>query len=179
MIRINLLPVKRKKKAKPLPTFVISTIAASAVILCVLAYLFFYYQSQLKDAQGRFETNKQKMAELKSKIVEVDNFEKLNKTLDERSKLIEQLRKNQNIPVMMLDEVSKHLPNGVWLSSMTVAGNTISLSGYAFTNSDVVTYVENLKNSKSLAEIYLQESKQAEVEKIPLYQFKLTFKVVA
>lgn len=179
MIRVNLLPVKRKKKAKPLPTFVISTTLITVLVLIALAYLFFYYNSNLQTTQGKFDANKQKIAELKNKIKEVDNFEKLNKTIEERTKIIEQLRKNQNIPVMMLDEISRNLPRGVWLQSMTVTGGgSGSIDGYAFTNSDVVAYVDNLKGSKLLTDIYLQESKQAEIEKIPLYQFKLTFRVV-
>jgi len=43
----------------------------------------------------------------------------------------------------------------------------------------VVAYVDNLKNSRKFSDVFLQESKQAEVEKIPVYFFKLTFKVAA
>jgi len=178
MIRVNLLAVKRKKKAKPLPSFVVSTTLITVVVICVLGYLVFYFNSRLQSTKNRLEDNKRKIEELKEKIKEVENFEKLNKAIDERSKIIEQLRKNQTIPVKMLDEVSRDLPNGIWITSLSAAGGTGTLEGYAFTNSDVVAYVDNLKTSKLLTEIYLQESKQAEVEKIPLYYFKLTFKVV-
>jgi type IV pilus assembly protein PilN len=179
MIRVNLLPVKRKKKAKALPSFVIATTLITVLVICALAYLFYYYNATLQTTQNRFESNKQKIAELKEKIKEVDNFEKLNKTIEDKTKIIEQLRKNQNIPVMMLDEISRNLPKGVWLSSMVVtgAGSNVDIDGFAFTNADVVAYVDNLKSSKLLTDIYLQESKQAEIEKIPLYQFKLTCKV--
>jgi len=179
MIRVNLLAVKRKKKAKPLSSFVISMVLVTFVSGCVLAYLVFFYNSKLQSAKSRFDANTKKIAELKEKIKEVENFEKLNKTIDERNKIIEQLRKNQKVPVIMLDEISRNLPKGVWLSSMTVTASGGSLEGYGFTNSDVVAYVDNLKGSKVLIDIYLQESKQAEIEKIPLYQFKLTFKVAA
>lgn len=177
MIRVNLLRVERKKRAKPFPAFVILTILITGLVLCVLAYMFFYFNANLQSAKDQFDSNKQKIAELKNRIKEVDNFEKLNNTIEERTKVIEQLRKNQNIPVMMLDEISRKLPKGVWLNSLTVLSDNGSLDGYAFTNSDVVAYVDNLKGSKLLTDIYLQESKQAEIEQIPLYQFRLTFKV--
>ncbi len=179
MIRINLLPVRRKKKAKPLPSYVMTTFLTTIIVLGVLGYLYYYFTSTLDVTKARFETNKQKIAELKDKIKEVDDFEKLNKHFEEKSMIIEQLRKKQNIPVIMLDEISSKIPDGVWLHSMSVSDQSVSLDGYAFTNSDVVTYVNNLKSSKAFADIFLQESKQAEVEKIPLYQFKLTFKVVS
>lgn len=180
MIRINLLPVKkRKKKAKPLPSFIVPLISITSLTLIILAYFFFHYSSNLNSARAQFKSNDQKIAELKNKIREVENFEKVNKDYEEKNKLIEQLRKNQNLPVMMLDEISRNLPNGVWISSMTVSGSNIAIDGYAFTNSDVVAYVTNLKGSSSFSDITLQESRLTEIEKITLYQFRLTFRMVA
>jgi type IV pilus assembly protein PilN len=179
MIRINLLPVKRKKRAKPLPTFVVSTTLITVLTVCALAYLFYYYNSGLNTAKGHFDSNKQKITELKNKIKEVENFEKLKSSIEEMTKIIEQLRKNQNVPVMILDELSKELPKGVWLRSLTVSGNNGNMEGYGFTNSDVVAYVDNLKGSKLVTDVYLQESREITMEKVPIYQFKLTFKVAA
>ncbi len=179
MIRVNLLAVKRKKKAKPVPAFFVSMVFVTLAAVCVMGYLYFYYSSKLDAAKERFDTNQKKMAELKNRIKEVENFEKLNKTIDERNKIIEQLRKNQNIPVMILDEIDRDIPKGVWLSSLAVSGGSGTLEGSAFTNSDVVAYVDGLKASKLLTEIYLQESRQAEIDKIPVYHFKLSFKVAS
>ncbi|HXX58439.1 MAG TPA: PilN domain-containing protein [Thermodesulfovibrionales bacterium] len=179
MIRINLLPVKRKKKAKPLSAFVITSTFVILILLIALAYLFFYYDANLQSAKKTVETNKQKIVDLKEKIKEVEDFEKLNKTYDERTKVIEQLRRNQNIPAMMLDEISRDLPAGIWLQSLTISGGNVNIDGFGFTNADVVAYVDNLKKSNKFSDIYLQESKQTEIEKIPLYSFKLTFKVLS
>jgi hypothetical protein len=60
---------------------------------------------------------------------------------------------------------------------MSVSGtNNISMDGYGFTNSEIVVYVENLKASPLFTEVYLQESKSMEKEKISGYMFKLTCK---
>lgn len=177
MIRVNLLPFKRKKKRKPLPTFLIFTVLITLGSLAVMGYLFYYFNSRLNETKAQFEANKKKIAELKEKIKEVENFEKLNKSFQDKTQLIEQLRRNQNVPVMILDEISRKLPNGVWLSSMTVSGGGLSFDGYAFSNSDVVAYVDSLKDSKAFAEIFLQESRQEEKDKIPVFHFKITLKV--
>jgi len=178
MIRINLLPVKRKKRARPVSSLVVAVAIAGVFLLIALVYLYWYLGSNLRATQAQLEHNKQTIAELKKKIQEVDDYEKRNVTFDERNKLIEQLRKNQNIPVMMQDEISRDLPNGVWLQTLTFNGGVVDVEGYAFSNSDVVAYVDNLKNSKKFSDVFLQESRQAEVEKVPVYLFKLTFKVI-
>ncbi|MBT9139292.1 MAG: hypothetical protein DDT31_01876 [Syntrophomonadaceae bacterium] len=73
--------------------------------------------------------------------------------------------------------MSAAIPEGVWLSSMTYKENGVRLEGYAFTNIEIVTYVENLKRSENFIDIYLEESKQVEFEKVQVYRFNLNFKV--
>lgn len=177
MIKVNLLPVKRRKKPKPIPAFMVTMILVTISVGIIMAYLVFFFNSRLEAKKVQFKENEKKIAEIKEKIKAVENFEQVNKLFQQRTSIIEQLRKNQSIPVKLLDEISKLLPNGVWLQTMTMSGENINIDGYAFANSDVVSYVDNLKNSKIFTEIYLQESKSSTIEKIPVYMFKLTFKM--
>jgi type IV pilus assembly protein PilN len=179
MIKVNLLPVKRKKKSKPLPSLLITTILVTVGACIIMAYLAFFFNSRLSEKKVQFTANEKKMAELKAKIKAVDDFEQRNKTFKQRSEIIEQLSRNKSVPVKILDEISVLLPSGIWIHGMSVSGDTLNLDGYGFTNSDIVSFVDNIKNSKMFTEVYLQESKSAEVEKIPLYTFKLTFKLKA
>jgi len=177
MIKVNLLPGKRKKKAKPLPTFLLSIIAVTVGTLLVMAYLVFFFNSRLSARKEQFASNEKKIAELKEKIKAVEDFEQRNKTFKQRNEIIEQLSKNKSLPVKILDEISSLLPTGIWLQTMTVTGETINLEGAGFTNPEIVSFVDNIKNSKMFTEVYLQESKSADIEKIPAYKFKLTFKI--
>lgn len=177
MIKVNLLPVKRKKKSKPVPTFFITMVVVTIVVSIAMAYLVFFFNSRLSMKTAQVADNEKKIAELKEKIKAVENFEQINKTFQQRNDIIEQLSKNKSVPVKLLDEISALLPNGVWLQTLTISGENINIEGSGFTNSDIVSYVDNLKNSKIFTEVYLQESKSATIEKIPLYTFKLTFKI--
>jgi type IV pilus assembly protein PilN len=177
MIKVNLIPVKRRKKSKPLPAFIITMVIVTIGVSIVMAYLFFLFNSRLSAKNAQFADNGKKIAELKEKIKAVESFEQLNKIFQQRNDIIEQLSKNRSVPVKLLDEISNLLPNGVWFQTMTVSGDNISIDGYAFTNTDIVSYVDNVKNSKIFTDVYLQESKSTEIEKIPLYVFKLTFKI--
>jgi len=177
MIKVNLLPLKRKKKPKPIPSFLITAAGITAVVLIVMLGLVFVFNSRLSSKKAQFKANEMKIAELKARIKEVENFEKLNKTTQEKNNIIEQLRKNQSIPVKLLDEASLLIPNGVWLNTMTASGENVNIDGYAFANSDIVSYVDNMKNSQTFTEVFLQESKSTNIENASLYMFKLTFKI--
>jgi type IV pilus assembly protein PilN len=179
MIKVNLLPGKKKRKAKPLPSFLVVTALVTIGVLIVMAYLAFFFSSTLSAKQARFADNEKKIAELKAKIKAVDDFEQRNKTFKERNEIIEQLSRNKSVPVKILDEISVLLPNGVWIRSLTASGDSINLEGYGFTNGDIVSYVDNIKNSKIFTDVYLQESKSSEIEKVPVYMFKLAFKIKA
>ena len=179
MIKVNLLSVKKRKKQKPLPTFMISMVLVTLVAGAVLAYLVFFFSGRVSERQAKVRDNEAKITELKQKIKDVEDFEKRNADFQKRKEIIEQLGKNKTLPVKILDEINTLLPPGVWLVSMDVAGDKLNLSCTAFSNTDVVNYVDNLKLSKLFTDIYLQESVQAQASGFSLYNFRLTFKVKA
>ncbi len=176
MIKVNLLPVK-KKKAKPLPSFIIATVGVTLAVCVLLAYLVYYFNARLKEKQNLAAENEKTLARLKEQIKAVDDYEKRNATYKQRKEIIEQLGRNKTLPVKVIDQVSALLPPGVWLTSMGLNGLDVSMGCMAFTNTDAVNYVNNLKNSSLFSDVFLQESVQHQVSGFSVYSFKLTFKV--
>jgi type IV pilus assembly protein PilN len=121
--------------------------------------------------------NERRLEELAKKIKAVNDYEKLNADYKNRKGIIEELGKNKSLPVKILDEISRLLPDGVWLSQMDVKGSELTLSCTGFNNTDVVNFVNNLKGSPLLTDVYLQESVQASVTGFSVYNFKISCKV--
>ena len=84
------------------------------------------------------------MARLKPIIAEVSQFEGRRKQLQERVQLIEQLRKGQGVPVQLLDQVSRSLPDMLWLTSMQQAGGDVTIEGRSTTLVALSDFVANL-----------------------------------
>jgi type IV pilus assembly protein PilN len=177
MIKVNLLLVKKKKKQKPVPAFLISTVFITLATVAILAYLIFFFSGRVTEREAKVRENETKISELKKRLKDVEDFEKVNANFQKQKDIIETLGKNKTLPVKILDETSNLLPVGVWLTSMEIKGDNISLGCTAFTNTDVVNYVDNLKNSKFFTDVYLQESIQVQAAGISLYNFRLTYKV--
>jgi len=177
MIKVNLLLVKKKKKQKPVQTFMISTVFITLATVAILAYLMFSFSKRLSEREATVKGNEAKIEELKQRLKDVEDFEKLNTNFEQQKEIIETLGKNKSLPVKILDETSRLLPVGVWLTSMEMKGDSINLGCTAFTNTDVVNYVDNLKNSKLFTDVYLQESVQVQTAGISLYNFRITYKV--
>ncbi len=183
MIKINLLSIKRKKKAVVLPPVFLRGLIVFAVILIVVGYFSFYLTNKVSDMKAEKANKEKRLYELKDMIKEVEYYEKDNKAFEEKTKIIERLKKKQVIPLILLNEVSVLLPRGVWLNSLTDSGGNIKIGGYAFTNTDLVGYIDNLKRSKYLQDVALIESKQILMGKASImdpptiYQFTLRFRV--
>jgi len=188
MIRINLLAERKLKKQKKLepavvgehkkgPAFLTLLAIVTGVTLVIMALVVFLLKSKVSDLKDEYVNNQAQIANLKKKIDEVKKYEALNKAIQQKSGLIETLKKNQSVPVRLLDDVSKLLPDGVWISALSFNNPQVTIEGVGFTNMDIVAFVENLKKSDFLSDVYLEETKQATVEKTDVYNFKLNFKV--
>ena len=106
---------------------------------------------------------------------QVKNVEEERKKFTEKIGIIQQLKKNQSGPVQLLDEISKALPLGVNVASITESSNNVNIEGEAFTNEDIVRFVDNLKASGLLSGVTLLETSQAKHEGIDVYKYKLQF----
>ena len=177
MIKVNLLLVKKKKKAKPLPAFLLVGIGIAFAAVAIVLYLNFSFKERVSAKKAQVADNERRLDELSKKIKAVDDYEKLNADFKKRKGIIEELGKNKSLPVKLLDEVSRLLSDGVWLTSMEIKGGDVTLACTGFNNTDVVNFVNNLKGSPLLTDIYLQESVQVSLSGYSVYNFKISCKV--
>ncbi|UCE78333.1 MAG: PilN domain-containing protein [Nitrospiraceae bacterium] len=178
MIKVNLLPEKKKrKKPKQIPAFLLAIIGLTVLVGVVLALLYSHFNSEVEARQVQVRENEIRLKKLEDKIREVEAFERRNALFKNRKEIIEQLGKNKTIPVKVLDEISSSLPAGVWINTLQLSGNGLDLKCTAFTNTDVVEHVNKLKQSKMFSDVYLRESIQQKQTGFSLYNYSISMKV--
>ncbi len=182
MIKINLLPVKRAaKKAKvPVDTAMFQLVVGLGVVLVFVGACGYRWQMLVDEVALKTQIKESKTKELdalKKKVQEVEDYEKNKRLLEDKNRIIEQLRKNQGGPVRLLDYLSQSLdPLKIWLT--TVDGDTqVAISGKALTNDDIVQFIRNLQQSGYFTDVMLEESRQAPEEGLIIYQFRLKMSV--
>jgi type IV pilus assembly protein PilN len=177
MIKINLLPSK-KKPAKKITELQKQMMVGGLILVAVLAGMAFFWKLQTNKIASLEMAKAAAEARLREQDVtlrEVKNIEEERKKVLEKIETIEKLKKNQAGPVRLLDEISNALPQGVNLASLAESNNNISLEGEAFTNEDVVRFVERLKASRFLGDVMLLETSQSKREGFDVYRYKLQF----
>jgi type IV pilus assembly protein PilN len=160
LIRINLLSeakvVAAKKRAPLIPTgaklnnfLFFGTFGLGLAYIVVMGLTLLSQRSQLDEeiVKARLEADR-----LKSIIEEVKEYEGKKASLEAKIQLINALKTNQKGPVRLMDEVSKALPDLVWLTVLDVSGNQITMRGKTLSPNAVATYLENLKKSPFFAE---------------------------
>ncbi len=69
------------------------------------------------------------------------------KDLRERLGLIDRLRATQRAPVLLLDTISRSLPEGLWLTELKQSGAIVQLEGRAISVSAVTDFLDRLQVS--------------------------------
>jgi len=156
MIRINLLATDRggaaaaKKKGPGVSSAQRVTIGAALILVSTVVFVGWWFwslreQNQKLDADIiRAETEAN---QLRSVLASVQKFEARKAQLQQRVTLIEQLRRGQQGPVHILDEVSKALPDRLWLVSMSQRGAEFTIAGQTTSLTGVSDFVANLEAS--------------------------------
>jgi type IV pilus assembly protein PilN len=168
MIKINLLVEARAEKVAraPLISFGAANINNYVLVGLVVVGLVFAgvrwwkLSSRLTDIRAEITTNQHEFDRLKPIITEVEAFKKKNLELKHKIEVIEQLKQNQYGPVRVMDEVSKALPDLLWLSSMSLRGNVFEVSGQALNENAVANFISNLSASPFFAEPSLSSMTQ-------------------
>ena len=110
--------------------------------------------------------------ELQPYIERVEVLEAKRASLKHKIDVINGLKDSQKGPVRIMDEVSKALPELVWLTEMKLAGNNLTLLGLAMDENAVANYISNLDASD-----YFEEPVLSDMSRQPgkdVFKFDLT-----
>ena len=136
MIRINLMAVERGRTT---PRFGAelgnkASLASGAIFVAVIA-LVVWQLLAVRGETARLDDDlrlvDQELAAMSDVVERRNEFEAQTIELARLVALIEDLREGQGGPVRMLDQVSRGLPDGVWLTELRQEGANITIQGRA------------------------------------------------
>ncbi len=173
MMRINLLPHRQIKRAERQREFGLMSLMAAGGA-CAVIFLGWQFLGAQKDSQlernGRLE---KAITSLDKEIADIKDLKDQINNVLERKQVVENLQTNRSQAVVILDELTRQLPEGLYLRSIRQAGNQITLEGVADTNARVATLVRNLSVSNWLESPNLVEIQSATVNNIKQNNFTL------
>ena len=158
MIRINLVaekrPVDSGQSRFRLDEGKKIALGGSLIVLLAVAYAGWSYWSldqQAQQVERDIDLARIEEQRLIQVISEVREFEARRGRLEQRVSLIEELRRGQTAPVHILDQVSRSLPDMVWLTKMTQTGYDLNIEGNCLSLTALSDFVGALEHSRYFA----------------------------
>ena len=178
MIKINLLPREERTRRAPVNTTLLLGLAGAVVALLAMSYGWYWLSGEVNRLQSDIQHTQAELKRFEELAKQVDKFQAEKKRLEDKIKVIETLTAAQGGPVRLLDEVSKALPNEVWLTGFTRTGKKLDISGIAYSNFSVANFMTNLGSASSLiSNVDLVVSEKATVEQVPVERFSITMEI--
>ena len=183
MILINLLPHRERKKLARKRGFFLGLLASAVagVGLVVFALSFLAQLTSLQESRNEYL--KGEIKKLEGQIKDIATLRSEIEALKARQKAIEDLQTDRNVPVHLLNELVKHVPDGLYLKSMVQTGGGVVLSGYAQSNERVSELLRNTsQNGVWVERPELIEIKSASVgpstrDSSRVYEFSIRLKI--
>ncbi|TFW70132.1 fimbrial protein [Methylotenera oryzisoli] len=178
MIRVNLLPhrqIRREAKQREFGLMALFTAVAACAILFV-AYTVI--NSKVESQLERNQRLNNAIAKLDKEIADIKDLREQISAMLERKQVVENLQTNRSQAVIVFDELSRQLPEGMYLKSIKQEGKVITIEGVADTNARVATLVRNFNQSNWLESPILIEIKAITVgaQKQNLFTLKVSLK---
>ena len=147
MILINLLPHREvaRKRRKDLFNVGLGLSALAGGLLAGLIFLWF--QAQMSAQQDKNQVLQTEIKKFDAQIKDIAGLEAEIAALRARQQAVEDLQSDRNLPVHLLSELVRQLPEGVYVSSMRQEGQSVLLQGVAQSNERVSELLRNLSNN--------------------------------
>lgn len=174
MIRINLLPVRvAQKRAKSQRQLLVAGLVVGLTVLaCAGLHLFLVARVAREKAEiAEIQTE---LNSLRKAIGEVAQFKKLQAELQSKLDVLEDLKRKKTGPVHLLDELSRVLPDKLWLNSFTEKSGQMTIKGVGLNENIVATFIRDLESSPYYQKVDLTVTRQVVQEGIKLHEFEIT-----
>ncbi len=151
MILINLLPHRETARKRRREEFNASLGVAALVGALLSGLNYLWFQSQIAAQQQKNQTLQTANNQFDSQIKDVAGIETEIAALLARQRAVEDLQADRNLPVLLLADLAKQIPNGVYVTSLQQDNLNVTLKGVAQSNERVSEF---LKNLGSLSEFF-------------------------
>lgn len=144
MILINLLPHREAARKRRRDVFNISLGAAFVLGLLISGAIYLWFQARISDQQSQNRVLQGEIKRLEAQIKDIASLESEIAALRARQQAVEDLQADRNVPVHLMTELSRQLPDGVYIANMKQENQNVTLQGVAQSNERVSELLRNL-----------------------------------
>lgn len=143
-VRINLLPHREAARKARKEAFLVQVGLAALLGLAAAVVVYWSFQERIDTQRERNQFLQSQVQALDVQIKEIATIEQEITALTARQKAVEDLQADRNLPVHLLNELVKQLPDGVYITSLKQDNQAVTLQGVAQSNERISELLRNL-----------------------------------
>ena len=147
MILVNLLPHREAARKRRREAFFATLGLAAIAGLLISGAVYSWYLAQIETQRGKNLFLTTEITLLEGQIKEISKLQAEIAALRARQNAVEDLQGNRNLPVYLLTELVKQLPDGVYINSMKQDNQSVQITGVAQSNERVSELLRNFSNN--------------------------------
>jgi len=146
VILINLLPHREAARRQRRESFYLMLGAALAAGLLLAGGLYLWGLGQAARQEARNLLLRDEISRLEKQIKDIASLQSEIAALRARQQAVENLQADRNIPVHLLNELTRLLPEGIYLTGLKQDGQSVLLTGVAQSNERVSELLRSLSH---------------------------------
>jgi Tfp pilus assembly protein PilN len=153
MIKINLVPLKEKKKQQEY-VFILVGIVVAVILVSGMFWIYIQKIQTKRDLNVQIKKVEDESKGYEEKIAEVNAFEETEKKLEAAKKNIKDVQLVQKKVIFALDQLALNLPTGVWITSIVQGGkdpNGFVVDGCSFSLNGAREYFNSLAKTEGMS----------------------------
>lgn len=175
MLKINLLPIRQLKKRAKARNQIVAGIVIFISVLVLLGLVGMLQAGRISTLNDDIAIKTKEKKSFDKVVKELADLEKKRLDLNNKIKIINQLKDDSSLTVRVMDEVSRTVDhNRMWLTSGSLRGNNLKLTGFALDNQTVAQFMDELKISPFVKSVNLNNSSLKAVAGTDLKEFVLS-----
>lgn len=143
MIMINLLPHREERRKRRKIAFFAGLGVSAVVGLAIVGVWYLIVEQLITGQQQRNQFLQAEIGKLDAQIKDIASLRSEIASLKARQKAVEDLQIDRNVPVHILNELVKQVPEGIYITSIKQDGNNLAVSGIAQTQERVAEMLRN------------------------------------
>jgi type IV pilus assembly protein PilN len=147
VILINLLPHREAARKRRREAFYASLMISALAGVIVAGGVYAWFAAQISEQQGKNLVLSTEIKRLEGQIKDIATLQAEIAALRARQQAVEDLQADRNMPVHLLNELVKQLPDGVYVTSMKQDNQVVTMLGVAQSNERVSELLRNLGNN--------------------------------
>lgn len=184
VILINLLPHREAARKRRKEAFQATMFASFLVGLAIAGAIYWWFQMMITAQQERNTFLQREITVLEGQIKEIATIEEEIAALRARQKAVEDLQSDRNLPVHLLNELVRQIPEGVFVTGIKQTDQVIAMQGSAQSNERVSEMLRNLTDNTpwlskpELVEIVASNMALSSKDQRRVFAFNLRFRLM-